>query len=249
MRNIENYTEEYEKNSFEMNVQVKYRRKMMLKMLDKYAPDKILEIGCGLEPIFKHIDLNCVSGITIVEPSERFCRNAEQFTEQMPSRDKIKIIKGFFEDEKDNLNSEFDLILCSGLLHEVEEPKKLLHAIKDVCTENTVVHINVPNAFSLHRILAYEMGIIEDVHQMSDENKVFQQHSVFDMKMLCELMENCGFQIVEKGTYFCKPFTHGQMQQMCDVGIMDEKMLEGFDRLVKYMPEYGSEIFVNVKVC
>ncbi len=45
-------------------------------------------------------------------------------------------------------------IICSGLLHEVEEPDKMIRDIFRLCGRETIVHINVPNANSIHRLVA-----------------------------------------------------------------------------------------------
>lgn len=59
------------------------------------------------------------------------------------------------------LEHDFDFIIISGLLHEVPDPKKLLQSIYKICKQDTLVHINVPNVYSFHRLLAYEMGCIK----------------------------------------------------------------------------------------
>lgn len=46
------------------------------------------------------------------------------------------------------------LMILSSLLHKVEDSQRFLRAVFKCCTENTVVHINVPNADSIHRLLA-----------------------------------------------------------------------------------------------
>lgn len=51
MRDIDKYAEDYVKGDFEI-YQVKYRRKMVLEQIAKYKPRKVLEIGCGMEPLF-----------------------------------------------------------------------------------------------------------------------------------------------------------------------------------------------------
>lgn len=49
------------------------------------------------------------------------------------------------------------------------------------------------------------------------------------------------------GGYFVKPFTHKQMGRLLDEQIVDERVLNGFYGLTKWLPDYGSEIYVNVK--
>lgn len=247
MRDIERYVNTYEKNDFEMNVQVRYRRKLVMKSIEKFFPESILEIGCGMDSLFKHISMERITKLTIVEPGREFYMQARRSIDDMGLSAKVDIVPELFEKGYDLLKPEYDMIICSGLLHEVEEPKKLLKCIRTVCNEQTVVHINVPNAYSLHRLWAYESGLISDIHDLSNSNRLLQQSSVFDLVLLTEMVEEAGFRIIDKGSFFCKPFTHNQMQKLIEIGIITEQMLNGLDKLVEYMPEYGSEIYINAK--
>ena len=142
----------------------------------------------------------------------------------------------------------YDFILVSGLLHELESPVKFLDALISVCSANTVLHINVPNAYSIHRILALETGLIGDVFQQSETQKRLQQFSTFSMDSLTELLENCRFKIMDSGSYFIKPFTHSQMKNIISSGVIEMEVLDGLYELTKYIPAYGSEIFVDCRV-
>lgn len=141
-----------------------------------------------------------------------------------------------------------DFLICSSLLHELEKPDDMLLAIHDSMDEKSVVHINVPNANSLHRILARDMRMISDVHSLSRQNIKLQQQTVFDLDSLISLVESCGFEVIDQGSYFVKPFTHKQMQQMLDEKIISEETLDGFYKLTEQLPVYGSEIFVNCRI-
>lgn len=116
------------------------------------------------------------------------------------------------------------------------------------CNEKTIVHINVPNAYSMHRLLAKESGMISNIHEFSKRNNQFQQSRVFDLKFLKETVMENGMDVIEDGSYFVKPFSHSQMSELLKAGIIDEKVLDGFYNIGTWMPEYGSEIFVNCKV-
>lgn len=245
MRDIDKYADGYVKvllKEFE-SYQVKYRRRMVLEQIEKYKPHQILEIGCGMEPLFcwaKNKDF------TIVEPSTDFCENAKKLAEM--EKCNVQILQGFFEETK--CSEKYDMIICSSLLHEVENPEKLLKQISATCTKDTIVHINVPNAMSVHRLLARECGLIQDVTDMSEKNQKMQQYSVFTMESLIKLVEKneVGFSVLDKGSYFIKPFTHAQMSKLMEHHIIDETILDGFYGLAKYMPDLGSEIFINCKL-
>ena len=251
MRDKKTYTEEYLKPSFE-EYQVIYRRKKILDILEKIKPESILEIGCGMEPIFKYLDTSKYKRILTVEPSKEFYENAEKI-----SRGKVNVrcVNAFFEEYAGKIQGEFDFILCSGLLCELEDPKVMLEAIKSVCKNNrtlehgTVVHINVPNANSIHRLLASKMGLIHDIYQMSERNKKLQQHSVYDMESFCKIVKSVfGDSIIERGSYFLKFFSHSQMMDMLHKRIITEETLDGMYKLTEVFPEYGSEIYVNLKI-
>ena len=123
--------------------------------------------------------------------------------------------------------------------------KRYSAASKELTKANGIIHINVPNAFSLHRQLAYEMGMIESVYQFSQSNKDFLQFHVFDKESLRKLVVSNGLEVIEEGGYFIKPFTHQQMEGIVD--IVGNQVLEGLWKLGRKYPELASEIFVNVR--
>ena len=247
MRDIEDYTEKYTKNNFELNYQVKYRRKKVLELLYKYSHEKVLEIGCGMHSVAK--DFHDFLEFTIVEPSEAFARKAEQEVER------ADVIHGTIENVATFVGKkDYDYIIVSALLHEVENPAAFLKIIHQLCTPRTIIHINVPNAKSFHRLLAYESRIIDRISSLSESNFKFQQHSIFDMGSLKALLSDTaqkggkGITIVESGSYFVKPFAHAQMEQCLKHRIFGDNVIEGFDQMIKYLPDMGSEIYMNYKI-
>lgn len=77
-----------------------------------------------------------------------------------------------------------------------------------------------------------------------------QQHSVFDMEELTDLITTTipNARVIEKGSYFIKPFSHKQMEHCLSCNIFGEDVLGGFDNLIKYFPEFGSEIYVLIEI-
>lgn len=244
MRDIESYSEKYSVGGFE-EWKVFYRRRKLLEIIEAYRPKKILEIGCGYEPLFQYVQN---AEFTVVEASTEFYENAVKLSEN--SAKKVKIIRGFFEDvvQGGELSTDYDMIICASLLHEVEHPKALLEAIVSVCNSDTVVNIIVPNANSMHRLLGKAMGILADVHDMSESNVSFQQNTVFDKNSLTKMVTDCGFEVVEDGAFFVKPFSHKQMHEMVRGGILNREVLDGLYILGDYMAEYASELYVNCRI-
>lgn len=230
-------------NDFEV-YQALYRKRRVLESLKKVADGGVIvEVGCGLESIFQYYD--SFSKFICVEPAEKFY---QLVMEQKKDRDDIVVINDFFENTMSQMPRKVDCIICSSLLHEVEEPQEFLMCMKAVADNDTIIHINVPNAKSVHRLLAMCSGLIDDIHAMSGNNRILQQNTVFDLKLLRELLEKTGeVEILEQGSYFVKPFTHAQMKKCMDEGIVDCKILDGFYKMAEYMPELGSEIFIDFR--
>jgi len=92
------------------------------------------------------------------------------------------------------------------------------------------------------------MGMIKSVFEMSTNNLHFQVQRVFDMASLSEIIIKHGFEIINAGTYFLKPFTHKQMYELIENKIIDDKILDGLYKMTKYIPNMGSEIFIEFKI-
>ncbi|OBF81049.1 hypothetical protein A5791_06760 [Mycobacterium sp. 852002-51163_SCH5372311] len=239
-RDIESYSRSYRELPFEA-IQARYRRRVVLQQVAEFRPASLLEVGCGLRPLFT--DLDPAIKVTVVEPSAEFASNARELA---AGREGTEILESFLEQVAPSLQpGGFDLIVLSSLLHEVDEPQQLLQALLPHCHTSSIVHVNVPNAHSLHRMLAVEMGLIEDPFELSSTQKLMQQHSTFDLDSLAKLLSQQGFEVQSSGSYFIKPFTHAQMQDLCDRGFLTEAHLEGLFRLSRRMPDFGSEIYVN----
>lgn len=161
----------------------------------------------------------------------------------------IYIYNEFVEDCIEKLYEEnFDFILVSGLLHEVIEPYNFLLELVKLMKNNTIMHINVPNAESFHLLWGVESGLLNKVGTMTETSKSLQQNTTFTLSSLCRLADNVGLSAAEKGTYFMKPFNHAKMKQCMDNGIIDENLLEGLYSLVEYFPENGAEMYINCRL-
>lgn len=233
------YETYYNQLAFEP-IMIEYRRKAIIENLTRYKHERILEIGCGNEPIFKYF--SDYKFMTVVEPCESFYKNAFELKK---GRKNIELYNDIFENVSGTLNDEkIDFIIVSCLLHEIQDTTTFLEKLHSICNESTIVHLSVPNANSFHRLLALEMGIIENLFDSSSMNMLMRQR-VYNLSTLTELLSGRNFRILESGSYFIKPFTHIQMQQLVDLKIIRKRLMDGLYGMSKYIPEMGSEIYVN----
>lgn len=245
MRDFESYQAHYADQPYERYL-IHYRKRKIAEILGRFNHGRLLEIGCGLDPIFTTV--TTFDKLWVVEPAKKFFEHAVNEMMSFAEPDRIVLKRGFLEDVVDDLQGQqFNFILASCLLHEVENPVAFLAAIHRIASDDTVIHINVPNARSFHRLLAVEMGLISNEFEKSLRNIQFQQNNIYDTDRLSDLVKECGFQIVEKGTFSFKPFTHEQMERMLQAKLLTPEMLDGFFRMEKYLPGLGSELYVNIR--
>jgi SAM-dependent methyltransferase len=219
------------------------RKRLLLDVLERLKPRRILEIGCGTDALFRHWAR--FDRFVIVEPGSAFAAKARRDAD---GDERVVVVEGLIEEAVDALVDEtFDVILVSGLLHEVPDPAAVLQCILSLCSSGTVVHVNVPNANSFHRLLALEMGLIESPSEISNRQRALQQQRTFCLADLIYLCEQSGFRVTEHGSYFIKPFTHSQMAELQTMGMLDARMLDGLFRLERHLPGLGSEIFVHLE--
>lgn len=240
MRDLADYAEQYGSLPFEQH-QARMRRRHVLDMLARHGARSILEVGCGLDPIFTSLDAfdQCV----VVEPAASFAAAARARAASDP---RVQVHEALIEHVAPQLRGErFDMILLSSFLHERSDPVAVLRAVRALCGVDTVVHVNVPNARSLHRLLAVAMGLIDSPYDLSPTQRRLQQSHTFDVAALERLLAQAGFRVVDSGSYFVKPFTHAQMEAMLERGIIDASVLDGLDALARDLPGFGSEIYAN----
>lgn len=237
------YQKQYENDEFE-KIMVSIRRNNILRSLNNHFHKSILEVGCGLEPLFTFVDN--YSEFTVVEPKFDFVKNARN----LAGGDKrIFIIEGEIEKSYQLIESgKYDFVVVSSLLHEIAYPESILQAIHKLCSRETIVYIDVPNKNSFHRLIGVNMGVINCVDDKSEMDKRFARQHHFSTESLTELVKSQQFRIEKQWTFFIKPFSSSQMAKMLKENIIDFSVLDGLQKMVKCLPDYGSSIAMELKI-
>ena len=241
MRDLETYSLAYRDLAFEDEI-IEYRRKIVMQRLAYYSPNNILEVGCGMKPLF--LDLPTDQTITVIEPAPAFFMNAVSMSKDFEN---VQILNSTLEGA--NLRAKFDMVIVSCLLHEIEDQTRFLKKLNRLCGRDTVVHFNVPNALSMHRRLSVSMGINQSPYEISNtQHKMQQSNKPFDMTTLEQTLTEHKFIVLDSGGFFIKPLTHLQMSQILQAGIVDETIMGGLFELGKQIPELAAEIWMDCTV-
>jgi SAM-dependent methyltransferase len=239
-RDLGDYVTQYRALPFE-GVQVRYRRRLVLERVAAHGPGRLLEIGCGEWPLF--CDLPGLESV-VIEPTPAFADLARTLAADRPE---VTVVEGFAESVDPAVVGRFDLVVLSCLLHEVPDPQRLLAAARAFCRPGGVLHVNVPSARSLHRLLAVAMGLITDPAAISDTQRRMQQRGIYDAQSLEAELRRAGFVVLERGGIFVKPFTHAQMQRLVDEGFLTPDLLDGLAALAGTVPALASELWMDAE--
>lgn len=235
MRDMEKYLVDFDSLPFE-NVQAIYRKKKFFQKISKLDHIKsVLEVGCGTSSIFEQNKFKCNY---IVEPINEFC---DRLSKKIDISD-VVIQNCFLEDA--NIDTTFDLVVLSCVLHEVENPEIFLKKAISLLGPEGLIYVDVPNAKSFHRLFAVATGYLNSIYGTTSTQHQMQQSTiVYTEDSLKKILEKNGLKVIDSGGYFIKPFHHERMQLMLDNKIMNDKDLDGLFALGDLIGEFGSEIF------
>jgi SAM-dependent methyltransferase len=162
---------------------------------------------------------------------------SQQLIDQIPDYPNVVKHCAMFEDFSTDL--KFDTIIMSHVLEHIEHPIQVLQKIKTWLAEDGVFIISVPNARSIHRIVAVKMGLLKSVNTLNERDHFLGHYRVYDMETLRTDISKAGYTIGKEGGSFLKPVSNAQIQEHWTT-----EMVEGFFETGKEFPENCAEIFI-----
>jgi len=205
---------------FDNNIQLNWYPQRVLRLTENAK--SILELGLGhgfTTAIFsKHFDRHLV-----LDASPAVIEN---FRKRFPDCH-AEIVETYFEnfvsDEK------FDLIVLGFILEHVDNPVELMSYYKHFLAPRGKMFVTVPNAEVLNRRLGHLAGMLEDMQQLSDHDRMCGHKRYYTVKSLTEEVRRAGYEIERMEGIYLKPFTTVQMislnfgqkviDALCTVGV------------------------------
>lgn len=199
----------------------------------------------SLKPFFRGklaLELGPASGYmtkSLVKEFEtlHIVEGSEELLNEIP--DYPNVIKQHSLFEEFNTDLKFDTIIMGHVLEHIEDPVMVLSKIYNWLSDDGVLLVSVPNAKSIHRIVAVEMGLLNNEYELNERDHELGHYRVYDMSLLKKHLQDAGFDVVETGGVFLKPLSNGQIEKNWTA-----EMIEGFYKAGKYFPESCAEIFV-----
>jgi SAM-dependent methyltransferase len=191
-----------------------------------------LELGPASGFMTKYL-VNEFEALHLVEGSS-------ELLDQIPNYDNVTKVHSYFEDYDSKM--KYDTIIMSHVLEHIENPALVLKKIYSWLADDGVFIVAVPNAKSIHRIVAVQMGLLKNEYELNERDHHFGHYRVYDLAILKEQIKASGFSIVESGGYFLKPLTNVQIENT-----WTQEMIEGFYDAGKYFQDNCAEIYVVCK--
>lgn len=141
--------------------------------------------------------------------------------------------------EEFDTTQKYDTIIMSHVLEHIENPAFLLNKIYNWIADDGIFLVSVPNAKSIHRLVAVEMGMLTSEYMLNSRDHELGHFRVYDMDSLSKQMVEAGFKIIDKGGVFLKPLSNGQIEKSWTPDI-----IEGFYKVGKYFQKNCSDIFI-----
>jgi len=152
----------------------------------KYGYEKINNYFCGKNVLELGTDGSSTSSILIRWSTKLTIVDIyDKFTSQISKDAKLQEATFILSSWEDYQPTEkFSDIFLTDSLEHVQEPIKLLKLIKNWLSEDGRLHIIVPNALSIHRLIGVEMGFLNSPYELN-ENDISSNHiKVYDHDIL-----------------------------------------------------------------
>lgn len=188
-----------------------------------------LEIGPASGYMTKHL-VNDFKSIHLLEGSRTLIN-------EIPNYANSKKYNALIEEHETSF--KYDTIIMGHVLEHIADPIFALRRIHNWLADEGVFLVSVPNAKSIHRLVAVEMGLLSSIYDLNQRDIELGHYRVYDMDSLKSDIQNSGFKIRDTGGIFFKPLSNGQIESN-----WSEAMIDGFYKVGKMFQEYCAEIFV-----
>jgi 2-polyprenyl-3-methyl-5-hydroxy-6-metoxy-1,4-benzoquinol methylase len=134
---------------------------------------------------------------------------------------------------------KYDNIVMAHILEHVEDPVAVLRRATEWLAPSGRIHIIVPNANSIHRLVGVKMGMLEAPTDLNEDDVRIGHRRVYTSEALLADIDASGVRVVERTGIFFKPISNSQIEQQ-----WSQEMIEGFYELGKDFPDLATELLV-----
>ncbi len=152
---------------------------------------------------------------------------------------KTELVESWFE--RFSTEARFDLIEMGFVLEHVDEPRAIVERFRAFLNPGGVCAIAVPNARSLHRLIGFEAGLLDDVYRLSSEDLALGHQRYFDLESLRSLVTAAKLDIEVEEGILIKPITSGQLKALD----LPPEVYRGLFEVAVELPAISNSIYME----
>lgn len=168
-----------------------------------------LELGCG-KGLWTRALGDRYDAVDVIDGSRELLD--EVAANYGDRRAKLTTHAGLVEDFEPAPGEVWQHVYVTFLLEHVVDPVAALEHIKRFLDKDGRLFIAVPNADSVHRVVAVRMGLIETTDQLSDNDRRVGHRRVYTPQLLRSQLASSGYTILQEHPIGLKPVTLKQME-------------------------------------
>lgn len=188
--------------------------------------DRVLEFGCASGLMTSLLAERAVS-IDALERSPEYVARAR--ARDLPG---VTVHEGLIFDWTPP--GRFEHVVAAHIVNELPDPSAFLTHCREQLAPGGLVHVSLTNPRSLHRLVAQEMGLIDDLAQRSQRGRDLQTVAIFDEDELERLARGAGLVCVHREGVILKPLTNAQMAGL------DDEVIAGLDAVARRVPGHAA---------
>lgn len=129
----------------------------------------------------------------------------------------------------------FHQVVLTNVLHEVADPTAVLRRVAQAhVVPGALVHVSLQNPRSLHRLVALEMGLIDDLHAIADRGRRYGTQRLLDADGIAAMGGGAGLRAIAREGVFLKPLPNDTL------AALPAPVLDGLERAARHLPEHGA---------
>ena len=132
----------------------------------------------------------------------------------------------------------YDHVVATNLLHEVDEPGALVAAAARGLLPGGLLHLTLPNPRSLHRLVALEMGLIDDLGATSERGAALGTRRSLTADELAGLGTAAGLRVADATGICLKPLPNALM------ATLPPAVLAGMAAAARHAPDVAAMSYV-----
>lgn len=173
--------------------------------------ESALEIGCG-KGMWTSVLCERYDTVDVVDASASLLSGVRLLAEG--KRATLATHLSLIEDFHPAPGQVWDHVYMTFILEHLLSPGAVLRKLKTMLRPGGRLFVTVPNARSVHRVVAVRMGLIGSVYDLSDNDRSLGHRRVYCAKRLGALLSRTGYRVTDRKSVGLKPLTLKQLEPL-----------------------------------